>query len=58
MAEKNFFNDTVTMPREEYTALVDAMDFLMALQVAGVDNWEGYEVACRMANGELEEGDF
>lgn len=34
--------------------LEDDRDFLYALQAAGVDNWNGYEFACRIYNGEEE----
>lgn len=32
--------------------------FLAALEAAGVDNWEGYEVACQIYNGELDPEDI
>ena len=34
--------------------LEDDQDFLRALEIAGVDNWNGYEYACRIYNGEEE----
>ena len=37
--------DTVTIPKSEYETLLDASKFLDALRTAGVDNWDGYEIA-------------
>lgn len=37
--------DTVTIPIGEYEDLLWASRFLSALQVAGVDNWQGYDEA-------------
>ena len=37
--------DTVTIPIEEYEELQEDQNFLNALRAAGVDNWEGYEIA-------------
>lgn len=37
--------ETVTIPKENYDALCEDSDFLEALRSAGVDNWEGYEIA-------------
>lgn len=34
--------DTITIPREEYEALLDDQLKLMALEDAGVDNWGYY----------------
>ena len=34
--------------------LEDDREFLYSLQAAGVDNWNGYEFACRIYNGEEE----
>jgi len=36
----------VTISKEEYDNLIKSYNFLLALQAAGVDNWEGYEYAC------------
>ena len=38
-------NDTITIPVEEYERLLNDSHFLEALRAAGVDNWDGYEVA-------------
>lgn len=48
----------VIMTKVEYDSLVDDMNWLMCLEAAGVDNWEGHEVAVRMRDGELQEGDL
>jgi hypothetical protein len=36
---------TVTISKKEFDELVADQDFLNALHVAGVDNWEGYDFA-------------
>jgi hypothetical protein len=36
---------TVTIPQSEYDDLLKDQELLQALQRAGVDNWEGYEMA-------------
>lgn len=35
----------VTISKERYDELLEAEEFLNCLEVAGVDNWEGYEYA-------------
>ena len=35
----------VTIPHIEYQFLLQASEILQALEDAGVDNWEGYELA-------------
>lgn len=42
----------VTIPMKEYLRLIDVDAFMDALEAAGVDNWEGYEIACRIYNGD------
>lgn len=37
--------DDVTITRAEYDSLRHDSAVLQALQAAGVDNWEGYEMA-------------
>ena len=37
---------TVTISKKEYNRLVKDSDFLNALHAVGVDNWEGYSLAC------------
>jgi hypothetical protein len=36
----------------------DDSRFLSALEAVGVDNWEGYETACQIYNGEISEDDI
>lgn len=48
----------VIMTRVEYESLVEDMNFLVCLQAAGVDNWEGYSVARQMYRGELDEEEY
>lgn len=38
-------DETVTISKEEYIELLDNSNLLKALQSAGVDNWEGYDIA-------------
>ena len=42
---------TITLTLSEYRYLVNDSNFLSALQDAGVDNWEGYEIALQIMNG-------
>jgi hypothetical protein len=50
--------DETVIDKSELKMLMDVDRFMDALEAAGVDNWEGYEVACRIVNGELQEGDL
>jgi len=38
-------DDTVSVPRNEYEELLERSAWLSALEAAGVDNWEGSEIA-------------
>lgn len=38
-------DNTVTMDMDTYEAFLNDEAFLNALQIAGVDNWEGYDYA-------------
>jgi hypothetical protein len=38
-------DDLITVDRKSYQILVEESRFLHALYAAGVDNWEGYELA-------------
>ena len=40
--------DRVAVDKEEYEELVSDQKFLNALRAAGVDSWEGYEIAQEM----------
>lgn len=35
----------ISIPKEEYDKLVEGQKLLYALEAAGVDNWEGYDMA-------------
>jgi hypothetical protein len=43
-----------TIPLHEYNKMVKELQFLTALQNAGVDNWEGYDHAVEMLSDEDE----
>lgn len=43
--DRNNMDEKVTISREEYQDLIECKAFLEALEQAGVDNWEGYELA-------------
>lgn len=43
--EANKAEEMVTITKKKYDELVEDSKFLMALEAAGVDNWEGYGVA-------------
>jgi hypothetical protein len=42
----------IAIPEGEYTRLVERDEFLSCLEVAGVDNWGGYDNAFRILEGE------
>lgn len=37
--------ETVTITKNEYESLLEDAKKLRALEAAGVDNWEGYDIA-------------
>jgi len=41
-------SEMVTITKEEYAALKKDVKFLLCLMAAGVDEWEGYEIAREM----------
>ena len=43
--ELDFVNNVVTMPMAKYNSLINQEKFLIALENAGVDNWDGYDFA-------------
>jgi hypothetical protein len=47
--------ETVTLSREKYEAMAEAVRVLRALNNAGVDNWEGYSFAMRELYGDEED---
>lgn len=38
-------DDVVTISRREYEQLLSDSDWLACLEAAGVDNWEGFDIA-------------
>ena len=44
--------EMVTITLEEYLELQDAVQLLHALRSAGVDNWDGYDMAIDIYNGD------
>lgn len=51
-------DDQVVISKEEYKMLRESEEFLIALQAAGVDNWEGYSQAWRFYEGEDDPEDY
>lgn len=47
-------SEEVLIKRVEYRRLLEASDFLEVLLQAGVDNWHGYDNACKIRD-ELED---
>ena len=41
----DFTESTVTLSKDEYQSLLEDSNFLRALEWAGVDNWDGYDLA-------------
>jgi len=48
----------IEITQEEYNSLKEDSMFLECLNALGVDNWEGYDIACRMERGEFSEDDI
>lgn len=46
--------ETITISRKDYDALVSQANFLEALERAGVDNWQGYSIAWEILEGSEE----
>ena len=44
--------ETVTITKAEYDSLLEDRDWLQCLEAAGVDNWQGFEVAIDIKNGD------
>ncbi len=42
--------DSMTIPKEEYEKLIEDANMLAALEGAGVDNWQGYDMAIDLYN--------
>jgi PHD/YefM family antitoxin component YafN of YafNO toxin-antitoxin module len=49
--------ETVTISKEEYESLLEDSNKLLALEGAGVDNWEGYGYAIELLEEMNEEGE-
>ena len=48
--------DRIEIPLKRYMELLEAERWLSFLEAAGVDNWEGYDIACEeRAKEEAEE---
>ena len=47
--------EMVTITKAEYDELIDRVDWLDCLEAAGVDNWEGWEEACAIRDGEYDD---
>lgn len=45
--------EMITITKEEYDELLSDSAFLSALQAAGVDNWDGYDVAQEIRDQEF-----
>lgn len=41
-------DDNVSISKSRYEVLLAAERFISALNAAGVDNWEGYDYACKI----------
>jgi len=48
-------NELITIPLAHYEELTEERDFLECLKCAGVDNWQGYDMAREMFSGEEDE---
>lgn len=47
-------NETVTIAKKEYESLLKASRKLTYLEWAGVDNWEGYDLAMEQMHEDAE----
>ena len=47
--------ETVTIPKTEYEKLIEDQYWLGCLERAGVDNWEGYDIANEIRREENDE---
>lgn len=45
--------EQITITKKEYDKLIEDSDFLNALKAAGVDNWDGFDFAIDIFNGEV-----
>lgn len=47
---EDMITETVTISKKEYESLLGDRKWRIALENAGVDNWEGYSFACELLN--------
>lgn len=40
--------EMISIPKTEYDELIESQKWLQALENAGVNNWEGYDIAQEM----------
>jgi len=52
---KNNGDGTFTLTYDEYDFIQGELHWLSCLEAAGVDNWEGYEVAVGLRDGDMED---
>lgn len=50
--------EMVTITKAEYDRLVSSNEELYCLEIAGVDNWEGYSAAMQLFDGEITEDEL
>jgi hypothetical protein len=62
---ENYYNwsawdlaETIVGLEDKVAELEKQVDFLYALETCGVDNWEGYETAFQLSEGEITEDDI
>lgn len=54
MTDENVVKDMIVLEHGYYTYLRNMATIMLALQEAGVDNWEGYDDAMRTAKSMME----
>lgn len=50
----NNTEETVTISKSEYESLLKDSEWLTCLEVAGVDNWQGYDYALELKRDGIE----
>ena len=58
MGEIPVGDDLIVITKREYQRLTESDAFLTALEAAGVDNWEGYSLACQFYEGVEDPEDY
>lgn len=51
-------DESVSITKAEYDRLKDYSKWLGCLEAAGVDDWEGYDMANQIYHGEIEEDEI